>query len=68
MELVERNKGICFTDHRMWDWTFENDDGTVPQMAMAKRYVENWDKVRQEHIGFSYGAIWAQERPIWRLL
>lgn len=31
--------------------TFENDDGTVPQMAMAKRYVENWEKVRQEHIG-----------------
>lgn len=50
-ELVERNKGICFTDRRMWDWTFENDDGTVPQMAMAKRYVENWEKVRQEHIG-----------------
>lgn len=51
MELVERNKGICFTNRRMWDWTFENDDGTVPQMEMAKRYVENWEKVRQEHIG-----------------
>ena len=51
MELVERNIGVCFTERRMWDWTFENDDGTVPQMAMAKRYVENWDKVRQEHIG-----------------
>ena len=51
IELVERNKGICFTDRRMWDWTFENDDGTVPQMGMAKRYVENWEKVRQEHIG-----------------
>lgn len=50
-QTVERYKGVCFTDRRMWDWTFENDDGTVPQMAMAKRYVENWDKVRQEHIG-----------------
>ena len=38
-------------NRRMWDWTFENDDGTVPQMEMAKRYVENWEKVRQEHIG-----------------
>jgi DNA replication protein DnaC len=35
----------------MWDWTFENDDGTVPQMEMAKRYIKNWEKVRQEHIG-----------------
>ncbi|MBQ1902594.1 MAG: ATP-binding protein [Lachnospiraceae bacterium] len=50
-ELVERNKGICFTDRRMWDWTFDNDDGSVPQMQMARRYVENWDKVRAEHIG-----------------
>ncbi len=50
-QTVERYKGVCFTDRRMWNWTFENDDGTVPQMAMAKRYVENWDKVRQEHIG-----------------
>lgn len=50
IELVERNKGICFTDRRMWDWTFEKDDGTVPQMAMAKCYVENWDKIRKEHI------------------
>lgn len=35
----------------MWDWTFDNDDGSVPQMQMARRYVENWDKVWAEHIG-----------------
>lgn len=50
-QTVERYKSVCFTDRRMWDWTFENDDGTFPQMVMAKRYVENWEKVSQEHIG-----------------
>ena len=30
---------------------FENDNGSVPALAEAKRYVERWEEMRQNNIG-----------------
>ena len=30
---------------------FENDNGSVPALAEAKRYVEHWEEMRQNNIG-----------------
>lgn len=50
-DTVDRNSGICFYEKTMRDWTFANDDGTVPAMQKAKEYVINWDTMRKNHIG-----------------
>ena len=36
----------AFRTHR-----FENDNGSVPTLAEAKRYVEHWEEMRQNNIG-----------------
>lgn len=48
---VLHNRSMCFHERRMFEWTFENDDGSVLQMEYARTYVENWDKMKEEHIG-----------------
>lgn len=50
-EMVLANKSICFHEPRMREWTFENDDGSVPAMEKAKQLVESWDEVVREHAG-----------------
>lgn len=50
-ELVRRNKGICFHERRMWEWTFENDNGSNSAMDTAKKFVENWDEIVKKKCG-----------------
>lgn len=45
------NRSVCFHEKRMWEWTFENDNGSVSAMKYGKAYVANWDKVYEEHVG-----------------
>ena len=33
---------------------FENDNGSVPALAEAKRYVERWEEMRQNNIGLLF--------------
>ncbi|MEE3480687.1 MAG: ATP-binding protein [Lachnospiraceae bacterium] len=49
--LVQRNREICFPVKKMSTWTFENDNGSVPEMQLARDYVEHWDKCREEGRG-----------------
>ena len=50
-ELVSRNTSICFDESRMEEWTFENADMSDAVMHKAKRYVDNWEEMKRNHIG-----------------
>lgn len=50
-EMVSKNKSICFHEPRMKEWTFENDDGSVPAMERANQFVDSWDEVVRVHAG-----------------
>ena len=41
-----------FTDPAMCEWTFANDNGKCPQMRHAHFYVQNWDTMQAENIGY----------------
>ena len=41
-----------FTDPAMKEWTFANDNGKCPQMKHARFYVEHWDTMQKENIGY----------------
>ena len=41
-----------FTDPAMKGWTFANDNGKCPQMKHARFYVEHWDTMQEENIGY----------------
>ena len=51
-EAVTRLKRQGFTDPAMRDWTFANDNGKCPQMDKALFFVEHWDTMRAENIGY----------------
>ena len=48
MELKRRG----FTDPAMCEWSFANDNGNCPQMKHAHFYVEHWDTMLVENIGY----------------
>ena len=52
LDTVEDLKRRGFTDPAMREWTFENDNGKCPQMESARFYVEHWDTMRAENIGY----------------
>lgn len=52
LQTVAELKRCCFTDTEMQKWTFANDNGKCPQMEKARFYVEHWDEMRQENIGY----------------
>ena len=39
-------------EHTMQEWTFANDNGKCPQMEIAHFYVEHWEIMREENIGY----------------
>ena len=45
-----KHKG--FTDPAMRGWTFANDNGKCPQMKHARFYVEHWEQMKMENIGY----------------
>ncbi len=49
---VERLKREGFSNPAMWQWTFENDNGKCPQIGKAHSYVEKWETVRSENLGY----------------
>lgn len=52
LETVERLKSRGFTDAAMRNWTFANDNGRNPQMEMAHFYVNNWEDMKAENVGY----------------
>lgn len=49
---VERLKREGFSNPAMRHWTFENDNGKCPQIGKAYSYVEKWETVRSENLGY----------------
>ena len=50
MELKRRG----FTDPAMRNWTFEHDNGRNPQAETARFYVESWETMQAENIGYLF--------------
>lgn len=51
-QAVDELKRDGFTDPAMRRWTFENDNGGNPQMDKARFYVEHWEDMKRENIGY----------------
>ena len=51
-QIVADLKRRGFTDPAMHEWTFANDNGKCPQMKHAHFYVEHWDTMLAENIGY----------------
>lgn len=51
-EEVMRLKRKGFTNPAMQEWTFENDNSRCPQLKKARFYVEHWDTMKAENIGY----------------
>ncbi len=49
---MERLKREGFSNSAMRHWTFENDNGKCPQIGKAHSYVEKWETVRSENLGY----------------
>ena len=43
-----------FTDPAMRNWTFEHDNGRNPQTETARFYVESWETMQAENIGYLF--------------
>lgn len=54
LETVEDLKRRGFTDPAMRNWTFEHDNGRNPQTATARFYVESWETMQAENIGYLF--------------
>ena len=51
-QAVEDLKRQGFTDSAMRTWTFANDNGQCLQMKHARFFVEHWEQMRSENIGY----------------
>jgi len=49
---VDRLKRNGFTDAAMREWTFSNDNGNCSQIEKAYFYVEHWETMKSENIGY----------------
>ena len=53
-ELVVRNKKICFEEKEMEGFTFQNVDRDSSAIRIAEEYVANWQKMKQNHMGYLF--------------
>lgn len=54
LEKVEDLKRRGFTDPAMRNWTFEHDNGRNPQTETARFYVDSWETMQAENIGYLF--------------
>lgn len=50
-DRIRRMKATCIHDKSLVDSTFEKDDGSLPQIASAKRYVDTWSDRKANNDG-----------------
>jgi len=48
---IQRLKSRCIHDNLLLNCKFENDDGSLKQLASARRYVDTWEKRKAENDG-----------------
>ena len=51
-QIVANLKRRGFTDPAMQEWSFANDNGRCQQMKHARFYVEHWEIMQRENIGY----------------
>lgn len=51
IEEIKRRKATCIHDRALMNATFDKDDGSLPQIASARRYVETWDERKRNNDG-----------------
>lgn len=58
-EAIEKRRGRAFSDSRLKQWTFENDDNANPYItSVAKKYVEHYATMWQRGKGLLlYGGV-----------
>ena len=50
-DRISRYRSLGMTDEALKRATFENDRYGFPEMAMAKRYIDQWEQMRQSATG-----------------
>ena len=51
IEEIKRRKATCIHDSALMNATFDKDDGSLPQIASARRYVETWEERKRNNDG-----------------
>ncbi len=51
IDEIRRAKNACIHDKALINCTFENDDGSLPLLASARRYVETWPRRKENNNG-----------------
>lgn len=52
--VVKRREQIFKSARGLMDCTFDRDNGAVPQLACARRYVEHWQLMCKENMGLLF--------------
>lgn len=50
-EVLSRKQTAFGSATALYQYCFENDNGAVPQLAEAKKYVEYWEEMRRNNMG-----------------
>ena len=53
-EKISRNRSICFADKKMYEWNLKNDDRSVPAMVHARNYVDKFELMLEDNIGYLF--------------
>ena len=48
---IRAQKAVCIHDRALLNATFEKDDGSLPQIRSARRYVETWEERKKKNEG-----------------
>lgn len=51
IQEIERMRATCIHDKGLMECTFERDDGSLPQIISAKKYVETWERRKANNDG-----------------
>ena len=51
MELITSMRANSLQNANLKEYTFEHDLGYTPELALAKRYVEQWDSMKEQNMG-----------------
>lgn len=51
IQAIKMAKNACIHDKALMNCTFENDDGSLPQLFSARKYVETWQKRKENNNG-----------------
>ncbi len=54
LETVEDLERGALPTSSYVNWTFEHDNGRNPQTATARFYVESWETMQAENIGYLF--------------